>query len=110
LVSLDRSPTPSSGDALRRAPAMATPRLRRVAPAASPLRRILIIYAILALAVFAFPGGIVDWLDERNSSGWLDAPLTVARGIDAVSAAAGLKGVGVMLRKRFAALVGDDEG
>ena len=89
---------------------MATPRLRRGPRAASPLRRILIIYAILALAVFAFPGGIVDWLDERNGSGWLDAPLAAARGIDAVSAAAGLKGVGVMLRKRFAALVGDDEG
>ena len=59
--------------------------------------------------MFAFPGGIVDWLDERNGSGWLDAPLAVARGIDAVSAAVGVKRVGTELRKRFKTVVGDDE-
>jgi hypothetical protein len=75
-----------------------------------PLRRILIIYAILGLVWFAFPGGLVDWLDERNATGWLTAPLALARGIDAASAATGVKAVGQGLRKRFAAIIGDDEG
>jgi hypothetical protein len=74
------------------------------------LRRILWIYAVLALIVFAFPGGLVSWLDDRNRSGWLDAPLGLMRGVDAVSAAVGLKGVGQRLRKGFAAVVGVDEG
>jgi hypothetical protein len=77
---------------------------------ASPVRRILIIYAILGLVWFAFPGGLVDWLDERNATGWLTAPLALARGIDAASAATGVKAVGQGLRKRFAAIIGDDEG
>ena len=46
---------------------------------------------------------------RSQRSGWLDAPLAIARGIDAVSAAIGVKGVGVALRKRFAAMIGDDE-
>ena len=74
------------------------------------LRRILATYAILALAVFAFPGGLVSWLDDRNGSGWLDAPLGIMRGVDAVSAALGVKGVGQRLRKGFASALGDDEG
>ncbi len=78
------------------------------ASAASPWTRTAIVYAILALAWFAFPGGMVDWLDERNS-GWLAAPLAIARGVDAASSAVGVKQVGAALRKRFAALVGDDE-
>jgi hypothetical protein len=81
-----------------------------VVSAASPWRRILIVYAILAAALFAFPGGIVDWLDERNATGWLDAPLAIARGVDAASAAVGVKGVGQSLRKRFTVIIGDDEG
>ena len=72
-------------------------------------RRILMIYAILALAAFAFPGGVVAWLDERNASGWLSAPLSVARAMDAASNAIGVKGVGGSLRKRFADyFVGED--
>jgi hypothetical protein len=83
---------------------------RDLARAASPWRRILIVYAILATAFFAFPGGVVDWLDERNATGWLDAPLAIARGVDAASAAVGVKAVGESLRKRFAAIVGEDDG
>ncbi len=67
------------------------------------------VYVIFMLAFFAFPGGLVDWLDERNSSGELDAPLAIARSVDAVSAAAGVKAVGVGLRKWFAGRVGGDE-
>ena len=83
---------------------------RRVRPASAPYarRRILTIYAILAVAALAFPGGLVDWLDERNVSGWLSAPLAFARGVDAVSSAIGVKQVGQGLRKRFSALVGDE--
>ena len=62
---------------------------------------------MLALTVFAFPGGMVDWLDERNASGWLSGPLAFARGIDAASAAVGVKGAGQWLRGRFAAAIGD---
>jgi hypothetical protein len=74
------------------------------------VRRIVWIYAALALMAFAFPGGLVSWLDDRNGSGWLDAPLAVMRGVDAVSAAVGVKGIGQGLRKAFAAAVGEDEG
>jgi hypothetical protein len=82
----------------------------RPASSTNPWRGIGTIYAILALAVFAFPGGMVDWLDEHNRSGWLDAPLALARGIDAASSAVGVKAAGVALRKRFAAFVGEGEG
>jgi hypothetical protein len=74
------------------------------------LRRILWIYLILALIIFAFPGGLASWLDDRNRSGWLSAPLDVVRAMDAVSAAVGVKAIGQRLRKSFAAAVGDDEG
>ena len=38
---------------------------RRTRPASAPYarRRLLTIYAILALGVLAFPGGLVGWLD-----------------------------------------------
>ena len=78
--------------------------------AANPWVRAAIIYIVLALAVFAFPGGFVSWLDDRNASGWLTAPLAVARGIDRVSAAVGVKGIGQALRKHFATFAGEDEG
>ncbi|MGO9769663.1 MAG: hypothetical protein ACLPSW_08950 [Roseiarcus sp.] len=68
-----------------------------------------VVYAVFALTVFCFPGGMVDWLDERNASGWLAAPLALARGVDAASAAVGAKGVGQGLRKWFAQVVGDSE-
>jgi hypothetical protein len=80
----------------------------RPAPSTTPWRGIWTIYAILGLAWFAFPGGLVDWLDERNATGWLTAPLALARGIDAASSAVGVKPVGVALRKRFADIVGGD--
>ena len=82
----------------------------RPASAASAWTRMLTVYAILALAAFAFPGGLVEWLDNRNDSGWLSAPLALVKGVDAVSAAVGVKGVGVALRKRFAGWIGDDQG
>ena len=75
--------------------------------ATSPWTWLRVLYAVLALTVFAFPGGMVDWLDERNASGWLSAPLALARGVDAASAAVGVKGVGDRLRHRFAAAIGD---
>ena len=65
-----------------------------------------VLYAVLALTVFAFPGGLVDWLDERNVSGWLSGPLAFARGVDAASAAIGVKAVGQALRKGFADAIG----
>ena len=74
------------------------------------LRRILAIYVILALAVFAFPGGLVAWLGDRNQDGWLDAPLALMRGVDAASSALGVKAVGQRLRKGFAGAIGEEEG
>jgi len=73
----------------------------------SPWRWLRVIYAVLALAVFAFPGGLVDWLDERNADGWLTAPLALARGVDAASAAVGVKQLGERLRAGFAAAIGE---
>ncbi|HEY3718736.1 MAG TPA: hypothetical protein VGL41_01200 [Roseiarcus sp.] len=99
-----RAPSPEARDAPTMKAAARDP------ASTSPLRRILVIYAILGLVWFAFPGGLVDWLDEHNSTGWLAAPLALARGIDAASAATGVKQVGQSLRKRFAAIIGDDEG
>jgi hypothetical protein len=74
------------------------------------LRRVFVVYAIFVIAVFAFPGGLVSWLDDRNASGWLNAPLAVMRGVDAVSAAVGVKAVGQRLRNGFASAIGEDEG
>ena len=73
------------------------------------LRRIVVLYAILAMAVFAFPGGLVGWLDDRNRTGRLDAPLAAMRAVDAASAAVGVKAIGQRLRKGFAAAVGVEE-
>jgi hypothetical protein len=86
-----------------------TARTPKPASATSPWSWTRVIYAVLALTAFCFPGGLVDWLDERNSAGWLAAPLAIARGVDAVSAAAGVKGVGQNLRKWFAAAVGESD-
>jgi hypothetical protein len=72
------------------------------------LRRLFAVYAIFAVAIFAFPGGLESWLDDRNASGWLNAPLGFMRGIDAVSTAVGVKGVGRTLRAGFARVAGDD--
>jgi hypothetical protein len=77
---------------------------------ASPWAWLRVLYAVLALAAFAFPGGMVDWLDERNADGWLAAPLAIARGVDAASAAIGVKQVGQGLRNWFAAAVGNSDG
>ena len=79
------------------------------AASTSPWAWARVIYVILALAAFCFPGGLVDWLDERNATGWLAAPLALAHGIDGVSTALGVKPIGQMLRKRFAAMVGDSD-
>ena len=76
---------------------------------AFPWRWAAILYSVLFLAAFAFPGGLVDWLDDRNSSGWLSAPLAIAKRVDAASAAVGVKQVGVELRRRFAAAIGEGE-
>ena len=78
--------------------------------AANNIRRwMLTIYAILALAAFAFPAGLRDWLEERNGSGRLWLPLAVARGIEAASQAVGVAQVGQGLRQRFQQLIGDDK-
>ena len=73
------------------------------------LRRIFALYVIFAVALFAFPSGLVSWLDDRNRSGLLDAPLGLARAIDAASAAVGVKPVGQRLRKAFARAIGEEE-
>jgi hypothetical protein len=75
----------------------------------SPWAWLRVLYAVLAIAAFAFPGGLVEWLDERNTDGWLSAPLALARGVDAVSAAVGVKAVGQTLRGWFAAAIGDPD-
>ena len=82
---------------------------QKPASATSPWNWARVIYAALALTVFCFPGGLVDWLDERNESGWLAAPLALARGVDAVSAAVGVKQVGQGLRKAFADAIGEGD-
>ena len=78
-------------------------------PAANPFRQLLPVYVGLALALFAFPGGVREWLEERNASGWLAAPLVVVAQIEAVSAAAGVKPLGERLRAQFAAAIGGTE-
>ncbi len=76
--------------------------------AENPWRRAAIIYVVLSLGVVAFPGGMVGWLDDHNDSGFLGAPLALARGVERVSAALGVEEVGQALRKRFAAFAGED--
>jgi hypothetical protein len=77
--------------------------------AESPWKRLGVIVVALALGVFAFPGGMVEWLDNHNTSGWLNAPLALTRAVDDVSAALGVKAVGQALRGQFAKFAGDDE-
>lgn len=72
--------------------------------------RILAVYAILGLAWFAFPGGIVAWVDDHNRSGWLDGPRAVAGAVDAASSAVGVKQVGEKLRATFAGWLEGDQG
>jgi len=86
-----------------------TPLPQRPVSATSPWSWARAIYAVLALTAFCFPGGMLDWLDERNAGGWLAAPLALARGLDAASAALGAKEVGEGLRKWFAQAVGGSD-
>jgi hypothetical protein len=86
-----------------------TPPPQRPVSATSPWSWARAIYAVLALSAFCFPGGMLDWLDERNAGGWLAAPLALARGLDAASAALGAKEVGEGLRKWFAQTVGGSD-
>ncbi len=77
-------------------------------PIANRWVRACVLAGILVAADFAFPGGLVDWLDERNVSGWLSAPLAAARGVDWVSSALRVKQVGQGLRRAFGDWVGAD--
>ncbi|HYA74592.1 MAG TPA: hypothetical protein VEF36_15680 [Roseiarcus sp.] len=86
-----------------------TPLPQRPVSATSPWSWARAIYAVLALTAFCFPGGMLDWLDERNAGAWLAAPLALARGLDAASAALGAKEVGEGLRKWFAQAVGGSD-
>ncbi len=79
------------------------------ASAVSPWSWARVVYAVFALTLFCFPGGMVDWLEERNASGWLGAPLALARGVDAASAALGAKRVGEGLRQWFATAIGQSD-
>jgi hypothetical protein len=60
---------------------------------------------VLGLAVVCFPGGVLDFLEERNGGGWLTAPVQLMRVLDRASAAIGLSEVGAELRSAFAAQV-----
>ena len=68
-----------------------------------------VIYCILALTAFAYPAGLRDWLEERDSGGRLWLPLAIARQIETASDAIGVKSVGVRLRAWFGQLIGDDQ-
>ena len=80
-------------------------------PAAAnrPLRWIVVIYCVLALTAFAYPAGLRDWLEERDSGGRLWLPLAIARQIENASDAIGVKPVGVRLRAWFGKLIGEEE-
>jgi hypothetical protein len=86
-----------------------TPAPPKPASTTSPWSWVRVVYAVLALTAFCFPGGLVDWLDERNAAGWLAAPLALARGVEAASAAVGAKRVGEALRHGFARAVGEGQ-
>ena len=79
------------------------------AVSSSPLPWLVTIYAILALTAFAFPGGLRDWLEERNANGRLWLPLAMARQIEAASNAIGVAPIGADLRRRFGKLIGDQD-
>jgi len=78
--------------------------------ASNTIRRWMVaIYAILALAAFAFPGGLREWLEERNEGGRLWLPLAIARDIEAASQAVGVKQAGEGLRQRFQQMISDKD-
>ena len=77
--------------------------------AASPMRWIATVFAILALTAFAFPAGLRDWLEERNASGTLAMPLAIARQIEAAATALGVAPVSADLRRRGARLIGEPD-
>jgi hypothetical protein len=66
-----------------------------------------VIYSVLALAVFSFPGGVLDFMEEH--SGLLSAPTRLMRAIDHASAAIGLSTVGAELRRAFAAQIEQED-
>jgi hypothetical protein len=80
-----------------------------IAATNSPLRWMITIYAILALAAFAFPAGLREWLEERNADGRLWLPLAIARQVEAASDAVGVKAIGQDLKRRFNGLIGDQD-
>ena len=86
-----------------------TPQQHEMIPSAFPWRWAGMLYSVPFLAAFAFPGGLVDWLDDRNASGWLSIPLTVAEGIDIASKAVGVEALGVELRRGFKNIVGEGD-
>jgi hypothetical protein len=67
-----------------------------------------VIYSVLGLAVLCFPGGVLDFLEERNGGGWLTAPVQLMSAVDRASAAIKLSEVGAELRGTFAAQVEPD--
>lgn len=67
------------------------------------------IYAILALAAFAFPAGLRSWLEDRNANDRLWLPLALARQVEAASNAVGVAPIGAALRERFSKLIGGDD-
>jgi hypothetical protein len=74
----------------------------------SPSDWAVVIYGVLGLAVFCFPGGVLDFLEERNGGGWLTNAVQLMRAVDSASAAIGLSEVGAKLRGTFAAQVKQD--
>jgi hypothetical protein len=74
-----------------------------------PLRWMIVIYAILALTAFAYPAGLRDWLEERDSGGRLWLPIAIARQIEAASSAVGVKPIGEHLRAWFSRLIGEGD-
>jgi hypothetical protein len=75
----------------------------------TPWNWAVIIYSVLSLAVFCFPGGVLDFLEERNGGGWLSAPIQLMRVLDRASAAIGLSEVGSELRSVFAAQIEQED-
>ncbi len=70
----------------------------------------IVVYSVLGLAVVFFPGGALDFLEERNGGGWLTVPIQAMKAVASVSAAIGFSEVGEDLRRAFAAVIEPDEG
>jgi len=68
-----------------------------------------VIYSVLGLALFAFPGGVLDSLEDRNADGFLWAPILIVKTIDELSNAVGLSVVSADLRRAFATQVDQDQ-